>query len=141
MKIQKGQTRFSLTGLPGDTSLHNICLRVTNSFGLLSDCVTCGNAKTCKPSREQIIREEILRVTESAEEEIDSDFFQPGILQREEKSTYLMKLEDLLRHTLRDDEANSTPSNNGNISIIDDQQQKLLMDENTEMNATTIFCF
>ena len=99
VKIRKEKTTFALISLPGSTLFQNIRLKAINRFGLMSEFITCKNIKTCEPSREEEIREEVARVKASTEPHIDSDFFQPGVLQREERVAYLIKLKDLLNTT------------------------------------------
>ncbi len=62
----------------------------------MSDYVTCKNTKTRESSKENKIIEEINRIEATATKLVDSDFFQPGVLQREDRTTYLLKLHELL---------------------------------------------
>jgi hypothetical protein len=104
IKIDKDTTIYTISGLHGDTTLQEISLTVTNKFGLQSKPVFCENTKTIEPSKDQLIREEISRICASTETEIDSDFFQPGTLQRMDKQAYLNKLKALLGGTTVHDE-------------------------------------
>ena len=104
IKIDKDITIYTISGLHGDTTLQEISLTVTNKFGLKSKPVFCENTKTIEPSKDQLIREEISRICASTETNIDSDFFQPGTLQRMDKQAYLNKLKALLGNTTVHDE-------------------------------------
>lgn len=108
-KIPMEKTTLTLSDLSGNTLIQNIRLRAINCFGLIGEFTTCQDARTFDSNRDTKIIEEIRRVKASTETVIDSDFFQPGVLQREDKVTYLAKLEKMLRNeTMEDEEPRDT---------------------------------
>ena len=122
--IKSKQTSFDLVGLTGNTLIQNMSLKAKNSFGLISELVqcSCDNITTCKSSKEQRVLEEIARVEQTLETQLDSDFFQPGIVQRVERDKYLIKLfsllEDLKHLEGRDNKKDEDhPISNVNYSI------------------------
>ncbi len=90
-------TTYCLSGLHGDTLYSNINLRAHNNFHLSSTPASCDDIKTLQPTRQHILEKEIERVVASKLEYIDSDIFQNGVMQREEKNIYLAKLKNELR--------------------------------------------
>ena len=98
LKISTSQLNFTLSGLRGNTLFSCLSFRAVNNFGIESDAVTCDNITTNVLSKKNTILSEIDRVKKSEDEFIDSDFFHKGVLQREDKITYLRKLGILLDH-------------------------------------------
>ncbi len=121
--VGQGKTSLILSELNGDTLFSNICLRASNSFGLISTFVSCENIKTHEPSMVQLLREEIERVKATKGKDIDSDFFQPGVVQRVDKNIYIRKLEDLLNDALeKDGSLNSSSTEKGSTSVFHHKQ-------------------
>ena len=80
--------------MKGDTLYSNFQLVAMSDFGLKSGVVECADVRTKAPTRLHSLRKEIEWVKSSSEAYIDADFFQPGVIQREDKGAYLAKLEE-----------------------------------------------
>ena len=131
ISLSREKTSFDLKDLKGDTLYTNFQLVAITNFGLKSDAIQHPDIRTKAPNKLHSLQKEIEWVQSSSKAYIDSDFFQPGVIQREKKVTYLTKLQGELlklqkdRGKKKDDSPYSDVSNvnHGESEIPDRREQ------------------
>ena len=93
VNIPSDKTRFELQHLSGDTVHSSIQIVAISNFGLRSEPSYCEDVQTKQPTRLHVIEKEIEWARTCSRDFIDTDFFQPGVLQRENRIEYIAKLE------------------------------------------------
>lgn len=94
VNIPSDKTRFELRHLRGDTVYSSIQIVAISNFGFRSEPSSCNDVQTKQPTRLHVIKKEIEWARTCSREFIDTDFFQPGVLQRENRLQYIAKLEN-----------------------------------------------
>lgn len=129
----KNKYKYSLQNLYGGKLYREIQLCAKNESKLYSPCVFCEDVLTKEPTFYDTLLKEIDRVkfshskkssslSKRSEEDnieyIDTDFFHRGMVQREEKQDYLMRLEKL-KQELELELSKNPSSNQTNIEVKD----------------------
>lgn len=113
--LNRDKTCFDLKDLRGEIKYEDFQLIAVTNFSLRSDPARHPDVLTEAPHKLQLLQKEILWAESSSYEYVDTDFFQPGVIQREYKVTYLAKLKEELLKLRKDPSFNKECDENSNL--------------------------